>query len=677
MYINLKSVWSLILIMSTAPLFAQTYYVATTGNNSYTATQAQNPLTPWATIQKAADNIVGGATVIIAGGTYSEKVTIPSTKSGTVAQRTVFQNATGETVIVDGGKPDPNVGVVNGSNTNRFQSQFKINGATYVTIKGIKVQNVQWYAISAEANAHYAIVDGCITYNSGASGIYTNSSNNIEVINNDVQKACQITTRGASSTGTQECISVVAADYFKISHNEVSNSTVPDDAGGEGIDIKGGTKYGEISYNYVHDIEPLGIYVDAGSFGSGLPCYVGGALPAMSDVRIFSNKVVNSSGLAVAGELGGEVKNIYFYNNIIKDCKRIGFVFNIPGADLVCAGHTVNPIPKTTVGKYTNIYIVNNVFYNSVLADITSNTKNTANSNIVVKNNIFYNKQSSATRTFRFDLFTPFSVSHNLYHDFKSSAQSITPNSNDVNLLDPLFVNATTNNFLLQSSASPAINRATPIYMPNAPTTLMFTTDFADNPRGTSNWDMGAYEFQTVMSVTLTEFKGFRQQSTNHLTWKTSSETHHKAFEVERSTDGNTFKKWATVVSQSKNGNSHTPFEYSIEDNQPLSITTYYRLKLIDFDGKWDYSPTVAIEGTTENRPLSIYPNPANDYVILEHISSDAHIELYDVLGKKIFSQKATTNSLKVDISTLNKGIYFLKVSQKDTDSHIGKFIKE
>ena len=54
---------------------------------------------------------------------------------------------------------------------------------------------------------------------------------------------------------------------------------------------------------------------------------MGGALPAMSDVRVFSNKVVNTNGLAVAGELGGECKDIYFYNNIIKDSKKIGFTF--------------------------------------------------------------------------------------------------------------------------------------------------------------------------------------------------------------------------------------------------------------------------------------------------------------------------------------------------------------
>ncbi|MFA6435508.1 MAG: choice-of-anchor Q domain-containing protein, partial [Elusimicrobiales bacterium] len=47
------------------------YYVATTGSDSYTAAQAQNPATPWKTIQKAVSSVSAGATVHVAPGTYS------------------------------------------------------------------------------------------------------------------------------------------------------------------------------------------------------------------------------------------------------------------------------------------------------------------------------------------------------------------------------------------------------------------------------------------------------------------------------------------------------------------------------------------------------------------------------------------------------------------------------
>src|SRR5665647_2294490 len=63
------------IIFGIRPGFATTYYVATTGNNNYTAAQAQNVATPWKTIQKAANTLVAGDTVYIRVGTYKEQIT--------------------------------------------------------------------------------------------------------------------------------------------------------------------------------------------------------------------------------------------------------------------------------------------------------------------------------------------------------------------------------------------------------------------------------------------------------------------------------------------------------------------------------------------------------------------------------------------------------------------------
>jgi hypothetical protein len=74
--------------------------------------------------------------------------------------------------------------------------------------------------------------------------------------------------------------------------------------------------------------------------------------------------------------------------------------------------------------------------------------------------------------------------------------------------------------------------------------------------------------------------------------------------------------------------------------------------------------------------PLKIHPNPANNYVVLEHIKGDATVELYDVLGKKVLSQKTTGSTATVDVSDLPKGIYVFKVLV-DNGLQTGKFVKE
>jgi len=444
------------------------YYVATTGDDSRTAAQAKSGSTPWKTIQKAANSISGCDTVIIAGGTYSESITLTSRLNGSAVANTLFKSKDGEIVTIEGGISNPNSNVV------RWLSQFNISGVQYLTVKGISVQNVNWYAISVEGSSANITIDNCNTFNSGASGIYVKSCNNINLLNNKIKQACQVTTRDASGNGTQECITITSSNNFKVNGNEVAESTVNGSVGGEGIDIKGGSHDGEISNNYIHDIVPLGIYVDAGSGEE-------------YNIRVFANRAYNTGGISVAGELGGHAHEIYFYNNVIKDSKSSGLVFQSIGN-----------------GKYTNVYVVNNTFYNnavsgSFVGEIGNYSTNTGSANIQIRNNIIYNKGANYKFSIWHNLASTHVISNNLYFDFKPSnnaANSFTTanlTAADVNGTDPLFVNATSANFALQAT-SPAINKGIPITLPSS-TTLLFTTDITGKSKGTSNWDMGAYEF--------------------------------------------------------------------------------------------------------------------------------------------------------------------------------------
>jgi hypothetical protein len=531
---------------------AQTYYVdALNGSNSNTGTSASQA---WSTIQKAADVAVGGSTIIIAGGTYYEKVTITNRINGVVGAPTTFKNKDGETVIIEGQVFNPDAVLL------RWVSQISIKGAQYITLKGLKVQNVNWYGIRAESNASNIIIDGCSTLNSGASGIYVNGCTDVQAINNKVLKACQVTAREAgTNNGTQECITFTGVSNFKINNNEVGESTVSGAAGGEGIDVKGSSSNGEVANNYIHDILVLGIYIDAGS-GEEF------------NIRVFGNKLYRTYGFGVAGELGGTARDIYFYNNVVANSEKSGLVFQSTGN-----------------GKFINVYVVNNTFYNCAKSgfagDIGNYSTNTGNSNLVIRNNIFYNKEANSRFSIWYNHVASHVISNNLYFDFKPSANGAlsftTSNLTAADVrLDPLFNNVAINDFSLLPT-SPAINKGVPVTLPNSATPL-FTTDLNGNPKGT-NWDMGAYE----------------------------------------------------------------------------------------------YTPRTGLFDPNNTEKLKIYPNPANNYIVLEDLKPDAHLELYGVLGQKIVSQKARTGTVNVDISGLNRGIYFCKIMNLDNTLQIGKFLKE
>jgi hypothetical protein len=433
-------------------------YVSVNGDDSRPAKEANNPLTPWKTIQKAVDNISGGDTILIAGGTYFEKVIVSESSSGTAENPTLIRNIPGEKVTLNGNNEG-----------SQWESLFKVTQAEHIEVRGLSAINGYWYGFSADETKHIKF-DSLSTDNTRASGIYSRVTSFIEITNNKIRRACQAQERDAQGNGTQECITVGRTDNFKISHNEIWDVPLAGE-GGEGIDAKGGCFNGEISNNYIHDIARVGIYLDAGSHEE-------------YNIRVFSNKVVRcGGGLSVAGELGGHIRDIYLYNNLLVDNTRSGVVFQ----------NIMN-------GRFSNIYIVNNTFFNNgqvgFAGEIGNFSQNELNTNLQIVNNIFYNK----TDNFRFSIFhnlaAPHVIHNNLYFDFKPGWAGGNNNFSQANLTaldvqaNPLFIDIDSQNFALQAT-SPAISKGVPFKLPDG--SSLFTTDFNGEIRSGSTWDLGAF----------------------------------------------------------------------------------------------------------------------------------------------------------------------------------------
>ena len=69
-----------------------------------------------------------------------------------------------------------------------------------------------------------------------------------------------------------------------------------------------------------------------------------------------------------------------------------------------------------------------------------------------------------------------------------------------------------------------------------------------------------------------------------------------------------------------------------------------------------------------ESIEISVYPNPNNGTftIQLENTTENNSIEIYSVLGQSVFT-KANTKETIIDISNLEKGIYFIKINQQNT----------
>ena len=111
------------------------------------------------------------------------------------------------------------------------------------------------------------------------------------------------------------------------------------------------------------------------------------------------------------------------------------------------------------------------------------------------------------------------------------------------------------------------------------------------------------------LPLTLTSFRaGVRGEATAVLSWATAQEENNSHFDVERSADGRTFQAIGRVAASGRSG----PGSYELADPTPLTARAYYRLRQVDRDGAFAFSPVTSVSpADREPAQLAVYPNPS------------------------------------------------------------------
>ncbi|UXX79712.1 T9SS type A sorting domain-containing protein [Reichenbachiella carrageenanivorans] len=158
----------------------------------------------------------------------------------------------------------------------------------------------------------------------------------------------------------------------------------------------------------------------------------------------------------------------------------------------------------------------------------------------------------------------------------------------------------------------------------------------------------------------------------NHvfLQWQTASEINHDYFEIQRSRDGENFE---AIGRLSSHHNSYEIQTYDWKDYSPSpSSTSYYRLKMVDFDGSFEYSKTIAVTHNAGSS-ITLYPNPAKESI---SITADAEIERIEIFNTSGQQLRADLHDHTIDLSGIAPGIYALAIVSSGGVS-VKKFIKE
>jgi hypothetical protein len=183
-----------------------------------------------------------------------------------------------------------------------------------------------------------------------------------------------------------------------------------------------------------------------------------------------------------------------------------------------------------------------------------------------------------------------------------------------------------------------------------------------------------------ILPIELVSFTLKCNDYSTQLTWITASEINNDYFEVQRSLDALLWEKISKIDGA---GNSNKMLSYRFTDEKH-NKRTYYRLKQVDFDGKFEYSEILANECyNNQTEAIEIYPNPTNDFVNIKIENWDSgtlKLEIFDMMGrlvlsKELFVNNGTTND-RIDISKFNPGVYHIRFSDKNTTINL-KIIKK
>lgn len=167
--------------------------------------------------------------------------------------------------------------------------------------------------------------------------------------------------------------------------------------------------------------------------------------------------------------------------------------------------------------------------------------------------------------------------------------------------------------------------------------------------------DGGIATSGVALPVTLGFFKGYISGDFVILNWKTFMEYNSSHYEIEKLSN----QEWSqigNILSQNEINGADYEFTISLTEKK---FDQFFRLKMVDFDGSYEYSPVVKVSPTFSNQiDWVIFPNPVNDLMNIQVKDDIQFVEILDAFGNIVLSETTST----VNLRNLSQGFYFVRI---------------
>ncbi len=180
---------------------------------------------------------------------------------------------------------------------------------------------------------------------------------------------------------------------------------------------------------------------------------------------------------------------------------------------------------------------------------------------------------------------------------------------------------------------------------------------------------IGSTSNLNALPVEFLYVKANKEGDRTRLSWATAMELNNSHFEIERSIDGQDFE---FIGEELGNGNSNNIIKYEYWDDYLPTHTkmVYYRLKQVDFDGVFEYSPVVYVSNDDEATQMRVYPNPASDHVSVSKPGYDFDVQILNQGGVVVAQKLGQQDQAQLNLTNVPSGMYIISViTETDKES--------
>ncbi len=185
--------------------------------------------------------------------------------------------------------------------------------------------------------------------------------------------------------------------------------------------------------------------------------------------------------------------------------------------------------------------------------------------------------------------------------------------------------------------------------------------------------------YATTLPISLLKWSAaINADGTALLFWQTQREVNSHHFQVESSVNGREFAVIATIPAVGSGTNS-----YQWLDKKHISGIRYYRLKMWDNDGSYQYSKVLQLSGNMDFAIQQVFPNPVKSVANVMMSSPKAQVVQYsitDAIGRSVFGKSETlvkgVNQIMISTENLPSGQYWLFIQNEQGQLIKAPFVK-